>query len=81
MAVNVEVIKKERESNPNVIKRFTRRTQESGVLSKVRKNRYLKRSKSPLVRRKHKIEAIKKRTEVEKQVRLGKIVITRGRKR
>lgn len=81
MSVNVEVTKKDREGNPTIIKRFQRKTQESGVLMKVRKNRWLQRPLSPLVRRKQKLESIKRKDYVEKQIKLGKMAPRRTRRR
>lgn len=42
----LEVEKQERETGQSLVRRFTRRMQQSGVLHKVRQNRFHKRVKS-----------------------------------
>ncbi|MCB9806191.1 30S ribosomal protein S21 [Candidatus Nomurabacteria bacterium] len=80
-AVNVEIKRKKNENNGSILKRFTRRVQESGVLSKVRSLRYLERSPSEFTRKKNKLRSIEKRENVQEMIKLGKIPEGRFRRR
>ncbi len=73
MVTHIQVSKHEQETSPSVIRRFTKRVQESGVLSKARTLRAWKRAPSRLVRRKQTLKLITRRTEVARLVKLGKM--------
>lgn len=81
MAVNVEIKKNKSENNMSVLRRFTRRVQESGVLPKVRSLRYLERPLSETVRKKKKLISLKKREKFEQLVKLGKVTSVQKRRR
>ncbi len=81
MASNVELKKNKNENNLSIIKRFTRKVQESGVLQRVRANRYLEREKSSNVRKAKKLVSLKKKETFDELVKLGKISGLRTRKR
>lgn len=81
MASNVELKKNKNENNLSVIKRFTRKVQESGVLQRVRANRYLERQKSSNVRKAKKLVSLKKKETFDNLVKLGKISGLRTKKR
>lgn len=81
MATNVEVKKNNQESTANLIRRFTKRVQGSGVLNRLRKERYFSREKSPLVVRSGKLKKLANKVTYEKLLKLGKIQEpVRGRK-
>ena len=63
MAVNVEVLRGKVESNASVLKRFSRRVQESGVVVRLKGERYLEREKSRNHRRVKKLGSIARKTE------------------
>ena len=73
MATNVQVEKNQNESSANVIRRFTKRMQNAGVIQRVRKIRYRSRIKSENVRREARLKKLVKKTEFEKQLKLGKV--------
>ncbi len=73
MAQNVQVEKNQNESSANVIRRFTKRMQGAGVIQRVRKIRYHSRIKSENVRREARLKKLVKKTEYEKQLKLGKV--------
>ncbi len=73
MATNVEVSKNNQESTANLIRRFTKRVQGSGVVNRIRKNRYHKREKSDMVNRVAKLKKLGKKKEYETNLKLGKI--------
>lgn len=81
MATNVEVEKNNNESSANVIRRFTKRVQNAGIVPKVRGGRYFNRVKSDNVKRTAKLKKIIKKETYEKLVKLGKIQEFRGRRR
>ena len=80
-AVNVEVEKNKNENNANLIRRFTRRVQESGVLPKVRSIRYLERDLSKNVKKTKRLKSLKRKEEIEELIKLGKMSQVRGRGR
>ncbi len=72
-AINVQVEKNNNESSANVIRRFTKRVQGSGILRKVRDGRYYSREKSDNVNRMAKLKKLGKKETYEKLLKLGKI--------
>lgn len=76
MAVNVEVLRGKVESNASVLKRFSRRVQESGVVVRLKGERYLERTKSRNHYRTKKLGSLVRKTEREKLIKLGKIKVT-----
>lgn len=73
MSVNAEVIKTGNENNVNLIRRFTKKVQSSGVLPRVRSIRYSARKLSPYVRQKKTLKALKRREEVAELIKMGKM--------
>ncbi len=79
--INVEIEKTGSENNTSVIRKFTKRVQEAGILNRVRGLRYNQRAISPYVRKKKTLKSIKNRLEIEKQIKLGKMKpMERGRR-
>jgi ribosomal protein S21 len=79
MAINVKITKKNNENSVSVLKRFTRRVQESGVIIKVKSKRYAERLPSDYTKKKNKLKSLKKRGEFQKLFKLGKIAATTKR--
>jgi len=77
MAINVKIVKKNNENNLSVLKRFSRRVQESGVINKVKGKRYAERTPSDYTKKKNKLKSLKKKTEFQKMYKLGKISMIR----
>jgi ribosomal protein S21 len=73
MAVNVQVEKNQNESSANVIRRFTKRVQNAGIVRRMRDNRYYKREKSDNVRREARLKKLVKKAEYERLYKLGKV--------
>lgn len=73
MATNVEVSKNNQESTANLIRRFTKRMQGSGVLMRLRRGRYHARSISDGVLRTKKLVKLENKVKYEKLLKLGKI--------
>ncbi len=81
MATNVAVDKTNTENNTTIIRRFTKRVQESGIVKRVRGIRYSDRNRSHYVSKKKALEVIKRRKEREKLLKLGKISLVNKGKR
>jgi ribosomal protein S21 len=74
MAVQAQVEKNENETAINLIRRFSKRVQGTGLIQRVRKQRYFSRPRSRSVRRKHALKVIKRREEVAELIKLGKML-------
>lgn len=83
MAINAEITKNDGENVINMIRRFSKRVQGTGILQRVRSRRYFTRIKSGQVRRAHTLKVIKRREEVQELIKLGKLEVrtTRGPRR
>lgn len=81
----VEVRRRDRESTEGLLRRFTRRVQQSRVLINARESRFYVQSKSKRVMREGALHRKKILGEREKLIKLGKIKkddkIIRGKKR
>ena len=71
--INAEVIKSGNENNLNLIRRFTKRVQGSGVLPRVRSIRYASRKASEYVKQKKTLKVLKRREEVAELIKMGKM--------
>ena len=69
----LEVKKKERESSQNLVRRFTKRVQQSGILRRARKTRFRHRKKSKNMEKKAALRRGKMRVEYEKLKKIGKV--------
>jgi len=70
--MSLEIKKQERETAQSLVRRFSRRMQQSGILLRVRKNRFKKRKKSPQAKKKAALRREELRKEYEKLKKLGK---------
>lgn len=80
MAQNVQVERNNNESSANVIRRFTKRVQNSGIIPRMRNARYHERQKSENVRRTNRLRKLAKKEEYENLLKLGKIQDFRTRR-
>lgn len=69
----IEVKKNPNENNASVLRRFSRKIQESNIIQKVKGNRYNERKESKLKVKKNALKRMGKRKEMEKLRKLGKI--------
>ncbi|MDQ5901481.1 MAG: hypothetical protein QG580_196 [Patescibacteria group bacterium] len=69
----IEVTKKQGENSANLMRRFSRKVKDSGLVKKVRSLRYAERKLSKFVLKKNALKRIEKQTEREKLQKLGKI--------
>ena len=68
----IEVSKKERETNESLIRRFSRRVQQSGVLMKARKSRFQVDEKSKSEKRIEALYKVRIRKKIDRAKKLGK---------
>ena len=73
LMINAEVQKTGSENNLNLIRRFTKRVQGSGILPRVRSIRYSTRKLSPYVKQKKTLKVLKRREEVADMIKMGKM--------
>lgn len=69
----IEVKKNPNENNSSVLRRFSRKVQESGIIRKVKSSRYSNRKESKIKIKKSALKKIERRKEIEKLRKLGKI--------
>lgn len=79
MITIVEVNKNPNESNVNLLRRFSRKMQETGVVQKVKGQRYNKRAESKVQIKEAALRRIANREKREELLKLGK-EIKRGRR-
>lgn len=72
MITVIEVKKNANESNINLVRRFTRKVQESGIIQKVKSKRYNKRAESKVKTKQAALKKIARKKEFEKLFKLGK---------
>lgn len=70
----IEVKKNPNENNTNLLRRFTRRIQESSIIQKVKSLRYNERPTSKLSMKNSALKRMAKRKEIEKLKKLGKMI-------
>jgi ribosomal protein S21 len=70
----IEVKKNPNENNASVLRRFSRRIQESGIIRKVKGARYNLRKESKLKAKKSALKRMGRRQEIEKLKKLGKAI-------
>lgn len=68
----IDVQRQNRETTQALIRRFTKRVKESGVLFRARKNRFKKRPKSKQMKKKAALRREQLRKEYAKMAKLGK---------
>jgi len=71
--VKIEVEKKQNESNVNLLRRFSRRFRDSGMVPLMRANRYASRSQSKLKLKKSALHRQGKKVEYAKMEKMGKL--------
>lgn len=80
--INAEVSRTGNENNLNLIRRFTKKVQGSGILSRVRSIRYSSRKMSEYVKQKKTLKLLRRRAEVAELIKMGKMSeFTRGGKK
>ena len=73
LSMTFEIRKQERENNQMLIRRFTKRLRESGILKTAKKAAFRAGKKSKQVQRRTALRRLEKRAEYEKAKKLGEI--------
>lgn len=73
MAINAEVAQNENENSASILRRFTRRVQGSGVLTRIRGNRFFERTESKYKRKLRALKRLERRDAFHELQKLGKI--------
>jgi ribosomal protein S21 len=73
MRTVVEITKNNNEAPVSLLRRFSRRVKTSGVMQKVRANRYYSRKDSPLKNKNRALNNIAKKKEFDLLKKLGKV--------
>jgi ribosomal protein S21 len=68
----IEIKKNPSENNASVLRRFSRKIQESGIIQKVKGSRYNDREESKLKVKRGTLKKLARRKEIEKLKKLGK---------
>jgi ribosomal protein S21 len=71
--VVIQVTKNPNENNASILRRFSRKIQESGIVRNVKKNRYNLRQESKLKLKRSALKRMGRRKEIEKLKKLGKM--------
>mgnify|MGYP007024645356 CR=1 FL=1 len=78
--INVNIEKNATESAASVLRRFTKKVQESGVLNRVRSIKYTERNLSFYKKKKAALEKLRRGKERENLIKLGKLQPTTKRR-
>lgn len=73
--INIEVVRNANETTASLVRRFTKRTQGAGVLTRVRGRRFAKRPSTKFTRKKSALKRISMREEREVLEKLGKTIV------
>lgn len=71
-AKTFEIKKQERETNLSLVRRFTKRVKESGILRSAKKSMFMARKQSPAKQKSSALRRIVKQKEYEKLFKLGR---------
>jgi len=69
----IEVKKNPNENNTSILRRFSRKIQESNIIQKVKGNKYNERKESKLKLKKSTLKKLSRRKEIDKLRKLGKM--------
>ncbi|MCC7469707.1 MAG: hypothetical protein IT284_01035 [Bacteroidetes bacterium] len=69
----IEIKKGGSESSASIMRRFSKRVRESGIIKAVKDNRYASRKPSEFVTKKNALKKLERRTEFARLKKLGKI--------
>jgi ribosomal protein S21 len=72
-STNVEITKTGHENGMSIIRRFSRKMQETGIIQKVKGSRYNERGLSKLAQKNMALRRLARRKEVERLKKLGKM--------
>ena len=68
----MEIKKEERETAQSLVRRFSKRVKQSGILLRARKNRFRKREKSENMQKKSALRREEKKKEYDEKMKMNK---------
>ena len=71
--INIEISKNSNENNASILRRFTKKVQGSGILSRVRSIRYSNRKLSSYKTKMQKLSRLSRKADFDELVKMGKI--------
>jgi len=71
--INVQIEKNSNENSLSMLRRFNKRVQGAGIIKRVRNIRYKSRNQSRLSVKKHALDRLNRKKEVELLIKLGKM--------
>lgn len=72
-AYQVEVKKNNNENNASLLRRFSRKIQDTNIVRKVKSSRYAERQPSKLVVKNNALRRLKRKAEYDRLKKLGKV--------
>ncbi len=78
--INVEVTRNPGENSMGVIRRFSRKVQNAGIIPRVRSLRFSTRTQSPYKVKQRALKSLNRRAEMAQLVKLGKAPVKPSRK-
>ncbi len=76
----LEIKKQERETSQSLIRRFSKRIKQSGIILEVRRRRFKNRTKSRPMRQRSALRRLDAQKEYKRKVKLGEIEEFKNRK-
>jgi len=73
MAINVEITKSGNDNNLGLIRKFTKRVQNSGILNRLRGRRYSQRKLSEYVKKKKTLKKLAEKSRIRELIKMGKM--------
>ncbi len=80
MVTRIEVTRSQNESSTSLMRRFSKRVQGLNLIRKVKSLKAVERPKSPYKKKMDALKRLAKRTDMERQRKLGKIADVVGKK-
>jgi len=80
MAINVEVVRNPGENSMGVIRRFSRKVQNAGIIPRVRSIRFNSRTQSHYKVKQKALKTLTRRAEMAQLIKLGKAPVKPARK-
>jgi len=76
--MSIKIKKHSKETSQSLVRRFSRRIQQSGILRRARKNRFFNPAKSKTLKKKAALRREELKKDYEKKVKMGEIKVRQG---
>ena len=78
--INVKVKPNKSENTVSLLRRFSRRVQGAGILTKAKSIRFRNREESSFIKKKGKLRRIEKKQQIEKMLKMGQVIKKKKRR-